>query len=347
MHTARSQATATLLKNGKVLVAGGNKGRAGEWGNDYYATAELYDPATGRFTKTGSMHAARAIATATLLSNGKVLIAGGYGCSAPKNCTDGAPNAAVALASAELYDPDTGKFTRTGSMTVARAYAVATLLPDGRVLIGGYDSGADLYIPDSGKFVPAGREALMGDGSATLLPTGKVLMIGSGTANKLVSQLYDEHSRKFTYISLAPPAGAPTLSTPRVPGDSVAMLLKDGQVLLFDDGYLETYDPASGKCADAGFISPIGRWLIPSATVLSDGLVLFAGGEPRYPGGYIGGIVAVAVLYDPTGGPVRAGTTIGPRIYQTATSLPNGTVLIAGGAAADGTAISSAELYKP
>jgi hypothetical protein len=351
MHTARRDATATLLKNGKVLIAGGSTlGRAAT----VYASAELYDPATGLFTQTGSMTAARTDATAVLLSNGKVLIAGGAGCSNPRHCTNVVYGGGMTyLASADLYDPTTGKFSKTGSMAQPRLNADATLLPDGLVLVTGYVARAELYDPDSGKFTPTGKEAAAEyPTTATLLLNGKVLVTGSDYPNT-AAQLYDESSGKFTTVSLALPAGTSLahykgLAVPRSPTHTATLLL-DGRVLLFEGGYLETYDPTSGACADAGFISPAAGWGIPKATLMPDGRVLFEGGgvAPRVTSASVKYNTRAVVLYDPTGGPVRAGTTIGPRIYQTATSLPNGTVLIAGGAAADGTAISSAELYKP
>jgi hypothetical protein len=94
----------------------------------------------GTFSPTGSMASARDVHTATLLSDGRVLIAGGY---------DGSKG----LASAELYDPKTGKFSPTGSMTAERFYYTATSLSDGRVLIAGGWGGlealasAELYQP--------------------------------------------------------------------------------------------------------------------------------------------------------------------------------------------------------
>ena len=114
MHAARTGQTATLLPDGRVLVAGGGT-----------ATAELYDPSTGKFAATGSMVQARVSQTATLLSSGKVLVAGGIG-----------PPGPTVLAEAELYDPATGSFKQTlGNLTTARQWHAANLLQDGKVLV--------------------------------------------------------------------------------------------------------------------------------------------------------------------------------------------------------------------
>jgi hypothetical protein len=123
--TARSRHTATLLKDGRVLLAGGTMD----------GSAELFDPATGRFSSTGSMLVSRTAGyrfTATLLQDGKVLVAGGY-------------SAGYWLDSAETYDPASGVFSATGSMTTARADHAAVLLTNGRVLlVGGNVSDPDL-----------------------------------------------------------------------------------------------------------------------------------------------------------------------------------------------------------
>src|SRR5439155_511013 len=113
--------TATLLLNGKVLIAGGfnrNTGFA-------LSSAELYDPATGTWTVTGSLATARDYHTATLMLNGKVLVAGG------------APDAAgySSLSSVEVYDPGHGTWTATGSLNATRATHTASLLPGGQVLV--------------------------------------------------------------------------------------------------------------------------------------------------------------------------------------------------------------------
>ena len=350
MHTARSAATATLLKNGKVLIAGGgyNVGAV----DSIYASAEIYDQTAGKFTKTGSRTAARIDATAVLLGNGKVLIAGGEGCSDPKHCGSVPADSNVHLASAELYDPTSGKFTPTGSMAETRVGAPAALLPDGLVLIAGDSEWAELYNPDSGRFTRTGKETGPDNGTATLLPDGKVLVTGDSFGDT-VAQLYDESSGKFTTISLTLPAGTPLvqhkgLDVPRTAPDT-ATLLPDGRVLLFEGGYLETYDPKSGVCADGGFISPAAQWIGPTATLLPDGRVPFEGGVV-YPQATVestGELTKTAVLYDPTGGPFRTGTTRVSCGYETATLLSGGSVLIAGGLDADYNLLSSAELFKP
>jgi hypothetical protein len=109
MAVARSGHTATLLPDGKVLVAGGAT-----------ASAELYDPARGRWSPTGSLSVARSDATATLLTDGDVLVTGG--------CCNAAGNG---YKTAELYDPSTGTWAPTGSMTTGRLGQTGTLLPDG------------------------------------------------------------------------------------------------------------------------------------------------------------------------------------------------------------------------
>ena len=211
LATARVH-TATLLPNGKVLVAGGENAAAD------LASAELYDPASGTWTTTGSLVNSRSQHTATLLPNGKVLVAGGLG--------DGGP-----LASAELYDPASGTWTATGSLATARDGHTATLLPNGKVLVAGgfngsYFASAELYDPVSGTWTATGSLATARSlHSATLLPNGKVLVaggLGAGDVALASAELYDPASGTWTATG--------SLATARA--DHTATLLPNGKVLV-------------------------------------------------------------------------------------------------------------------
>jgi hypothetical protein len=170
----RRNHTATRLPDGRVLVTGGACPRCFETCYCSYplSTAEIYDPTTERFTSTGSMSAARMDHTATLLPDGKVLIVGGSG----ERWAGTWDNPLVA----ELYDPATGEFTRTGSLHYARWPHTATLLPDDRVLIAGGSSPAEIYDPSTGNFelISMGVDYPLVKGSM-LLPTGTVLLVGA------------------------------------------------------------------------------------------------------------------------------------------------------------------------
>ena len=344
MHVPRFGASATLLANGKVLIAGGYADD-----DNVLASAELYDPSTGKFTMTGSMITARGGPIATLLRDGRVLIAGGAGCRDVKTCASHDLNQ---LPSAEIYNPNTGKFSPTGSMSFGRGGGNATLLRDGRVLLAA-DSvdglSAELYNPDSGKFTDTG--SVMGyyySATATLLPNGKVLI--AGDLGRPAAELFDPATGKFAPITYTLPPGA--AASAKRDGSSLApqtaTLLKDGRVLLSGPDYLETYTPATGAFAPASFASPSGPWYNPTATLLNDGDVLYAGGSvvPQNPDLWIPA-VASAGLYDPVSGFQFISSMHAARYNQTATLLPNGSVLIAGGKDIDGDALSSAELFVP
>jgi hypothetical protein len=174
MTAARTSHTATMLPNGLVLIAGGQGNRS------FGMTAELYDPDVGTFTATSTMVADRSYHTATMLPNRLVLIAGGEYFTGGLGAT-----ATGTTAGAELYDPEAGTFSATGSMTVPRLLHTATMLLDGKVLIaGGTDefavfASAELYDPEAGTFSATGSMVARREyHTATLLPDGNVLIVG-------------------------------------------------------------------------------------------------------------------------------------------------------------------------
>jgi len=277
----RESHTATLLPNGKVLVAGGIL-RGGY--TITLASAELYDPATGTWTSTGNIGPSRYGHSATLLPNGKVLIAGGDGDFG-------------SLHTAELYNPATGVWSSTGSLANYRSGHTATLLPNGKVLVAGGDTNTiELYNPATGTWTDTGRLGTVRySHTATLLPHGKVLVAGggffqngSGMIAFASAELYDPATGTWTNTG--------NLNYPRY--GHTAALLPNGKVLVAGgnnpNGNLssaELYDPATGNWSSAGDLE-IQRYL-HTATSLADGKVLFAGGVS--PGAFL----SSAELYVP------------------------------------------------
>jgi hypothetical protein len=372
MKDERIDATATLLADGEVLVAGGSPALCDLAGCPVLASAELYDPASGKFTPTGSMVWARVGASATLLPDGRVLIVGGYGCLARK-CTDDDSNN-VLTATAELYDPATGKFAPTGSMSAVRSWATATALPDGRVLIlNGGTQLAEIYDPATGKFTRDGSlrngygspesvvEVAVDSGTATLLPNGKVLVVGR-VGDGSAAELFDPATGKSASVAFALPKDpASKHDYDQIP--QTASLLKGGRVLVYvwdspqqymesdppysESALLVSYDSATTAFSQPTWISSPSRWLLAKTTSLPDGSVLFTGGElgPNDRGD--SNPTAAAGLYDPAAGFRLIGSMTQARAGQTATLLPDGWVLIAGGIDEQKYAVSSAELFKP
>ena len=337
MSTPRAGATATLLPDGRVLIAGGTSGPGA---STALASAEIYDLRSGTFTPTGSMAAPRTNAGALALPDGRVLIAGGFG-------VDGS-GAAVVLATAELFNPATGTFATTGSMSVQRALASMVLLADGRILVAGGESGssrgttelasAEIYDPGTGTFSATGsmhvsREAA----SAALLPDGQVLVAGGSTSSDAAGGAVTATAELFN-----PATG--TFSTTGSMASGLARrsaaLTLFGTVLLVGGlgpnagaGTTSTdvYDPTTRTFLAA---APMHTARIAANLVtLVDGNLLVAGG----PG--------PAELFDLDKGTFSTtGTMLQPRVGATATILPRGEVLFAGGTV-DGAPVASAELY--
>jgi Kelch motif len=295
----------------------------------------------GHFTPTGDM-AMKGGGLATLLADGRVLVLGSP--------------------TPELYDPGTGKFSPTGSMSTSRGSESATRLLDGRVLIVGGQDGTDpfataeLYDPATGRFSPTGSMAIGRQGhTATLLTDGRVLIAGgyhSGMgavvpADALASELGIARPSSWSDpVRLGSLASAelydPKTGTFSATGSmaegrdwATATLLSGGRVLVVGglvDGTLtlssaEVYDPATGTFSKTGSM-PDRRVLSP-ATLLSDGRVLFSGGQLMNGGDTD---LSSALLYDPqTGQFSKTGSMVEPRDSATATRLADGRVLVVGG----------------
>jgi WD40 repeat protein len=220
MAVDRYEHTATLLQDGRVLVAGGSSASSG---TAEISAAEIYDPATGLWTTTGSLRQGRFLFAAALLPDGKVLVAGG------------SQSASVALATAEIYDPITRKWSATGRLSEARALHTLTLLGNGKVLaVGGSGlkhalKSCELYDPATGIWTRTGdldKERALH--TATLLADGDVLAAGG--------QIESVHKFAFPKYSeiYDPASGSWTVSGPLNQGRSVhsANLLPNGNVLL-------------------------------------------------------------------------------------------------------------------
>ena len=289
--------------------------------------------ANGSVTTTGSMSTARAAHTATLLPNGKVLITGGM------------ESETICLATAELYDPATDKFIKTGDMTAKRIGHQAVLLRTGKVLLYGGTNredgtlrSAELYDSATGTFTATGSMKEKGGGLATLLADGRVLVAGGYNGQFLTSaEIYDPATESFTFTGKL---NQPTPNT--------ATLLKNGKVLLTGGGThslsaevfanAELYDPSTGTFTPTGkMIRARNKY---AATRLLDGRVLITGGTDER--GWNGQLTQ-AEIYDPVKNAfVATGNMNSPRFKHLATVvvMPNGKVLIAGGA-------RSVEVYDP
>ena len=348
LNVARYNHTATLLPSGEVLVTGG----IGVNGNSMsLASAELYNPKTGKWTVTRSMTAGRTSLTATLLQNGEVLVVGGSDYQI--RC----------YATAELYNPSTGTWTLTGSMTQPRCLHSATRLPDGRVLVSGgvnsiYDtdtatvSGSEIYNPATGTWTATGSLNVSRASAATLLlDDGEVLTAGgynnTGSSNPNTyltsAELYDPSTQVWTNTaSMSPGAGLP----------SPPALLTNGDALIAIDA--QFYTPALATWSATGPLPAIANGPT-KAVALANGNVLGTGCQCKstskvYP--CRAASTAVADLYSfSTNTWSQTGSMNYSRFSQTMTLLSNGQVLVAGGYERPPvgyiTVLSSAELYTP
>ncbi len=326
MSEGRAAHSASLLPDGRVLLAGGLF--------DYtvFATSgDLYDPVANRFRASGGrINTQRAYHPAARLGTGMMLI-GGTG-------------AQGALSSTEVYQPSSMEFFVGPALTEQRDFVAAVTLKDGRVLVTGglryipqgavYSDTAEIYDPASGGFrftlgAPIRRRA---GHSLTVLPDGRVLIVGGqsgGTSSPVTAEFFDPATETFTAI-VSPPGNHRQLHA--------ATLLDSttGRVLFIDGGsaILEMFDPATGSFFPAGGASSVNR-TGATASLLPDGRVLIAGGLQDAgsssgialdgfdiwvnSGGDHGSVLRPSVVFPE------------PRYGHTATTVRDGRVLFAGG----------------
>jgi Galactose oxidase, central domain/Kelch motif len=270
LNVARAGLTATRLRNGKVLLAGGNDAFGAP-----LASAEIYDPATDTFRMTaGKMSVPRFAHTATLLSDGHVLLAGGF--------QQVSASGIVTSNTADVYDPETDTFKATSTMSMARAYHTATLLLSGRVLVAGGatvaapTNTADIFDPESMKFTPttgsmtdfrAGHAAALLQSGEVLLTSGIDAFNQDGTSGfAITAEIYDPTTGTFRRTT-------ENMVQTRAGHSSTTLL--DGKVLLAGGGTgngsiisdtAEIYDPCTDKFSATGVMTTT-RGLVPAIPV--------------------------------------------------------------------------------
>lgn len=285
--------------------------------------------AESAFLEIAELGVGRNSHTATLLADGRVLIAGGRNAKHQP------------IASAEIYDPGSKSFSPTGSLASGRYDHHATLLPNQKVLVtGGGALTAEIYDPVSGVWsVTQPSDGQPGGDSATLLANGLVLVIGGMDSSQLgISRLYDPESNSWTR----------TGSLELARKEHTATLLQDGRVLVSGgQDYInqsisysaEIYNPSDGTWTSAGLlINPRHRH---TATLLPDGQVLLCGGRDR-------DALASTELFDPASGLWAPGSPLSiERENHTAVLLADNKLLVSGGVPVASTVLASSEILDP
>ncbi|MFN6204266.1 MAG: kelch repeat-containing protein, partial [Acidobacteriota bacterium] len=330
MTVARGNPRSIRLPDGKIMVTGSG------------TSVQLYDPATGVWSATGSLNTGRTQQSLTLLSDGRVLVAGGS-------------SSGTTLTSCEIYNPSTGTWSLTGSLNHNRLDHRAVLLTDGRVLvIGGYNwpvvgslleypDMVEIYDPVAGTWSSPGTTTPRIYHQVVLLNDGKVLVVGgynNTTGATTTPQIYDPATNVWS--------NAGTIHNTMDPS---ATLLTDGKVLVTGgrtsgasgiDSAIRTsiiYDPVAGTWSNTGLLN--NKRAAHTATRLLNGNVLVTGGESP-----VNTSLSTTEIYDPIAGTwSSAGSMSTPRRFHAASLLSYGAVLIMGGTNGSSTQLTSVELY--
>lgn len=337
LANTRVRHAAVRLADGRVLVMGGmdESQRPGV----LLDTAELFDPATNAWTTTGALAVARWYHAAAMLGDGRVVVAGG-----------GSENWAMPEF-AEMYDPATGRWNSAGNLVAARYQHSLSVLPDGRLLAAGGNftpssdgqTGAEAYDPALNRWTPVGP---MAEGrarhTATVLNQGAVLVVGG----------IDEEAPLASAERFSPATGtwsSAGRSNARPSSSHTATLLRDGTLLQAGGEEGEQalrrslrYDAAQDSWEDVGDMIDVRAW--HATALLATGEALVTGGQasrlstnPR---------LSTAELFDPATRRWRAAASMqAGRGRHTATTLPDGRVLVVGGTEVGNVDLASAELY--
>lgn len=331
MSESRAYHTATLLRNGKVLIAGGFSN-----GERRLASTEIFDSANKTFSAGETMSVSRAGHSATLLPDGNVLIAGGFN--------------GEYLDSAEIYDVKTNKFIPAGKMTMPRSEHIAVLLKNGKVLLaGGVGTGwtflaeAEIFDPATNTFSKIGKmTAARTSHTATLLADGTILITGGHQGRRSALTVYQSaeifNPQKNTFTPAA------NLTVKRHKHD--ALSLNDGRVLIIGGSderdsqgaytNVEIYNPKTKEFSKIGDMRLSRYKLQGTSVLLKNGKVLIAGGTKQ------------AEIFNPVTNSfeIAAGNFETELLFSTATLLPDGQVLVVGGYNVRIQVSSSAWMYK-
>ncbi|MFC1523448.1 kelch repeat-containing protein, partial [Thermodesulfobacteriota bacterium] len=351
--------TATLLRNGEVLLVGHENG---------VPTAVRYDVENDKWMTAAVPDLTRGGHTASLLQNGKVLIIGGW-------------MGGETVPGAELYDPDTDTWHYLGDLDPLREGHTVTVLPDGRVLLAGgksqtdtdivipfgilrYHSSVEIFDPLSYSSSPTRHaDNKYSEGCSALLPSGKVLLTAqeNGELFDPVTETWQSTGWRMTNNSMScvvladgnvllggetynpgTDTWSATTTDPKV-YEGTPVLLNDGRVLSLTLNETQIYDPISGIWDYTTFPPPqvTRTQKMGTITKLLDGRVMVAGGVSG------SGTTPVAEIFDPaTNHWTRTGDMTTARTSHSAILLPNGKVLLSGGIVGENH-LSSSELFDP